>query len=131
NDTLARELQKRRPQWMAGKTNCRFEPVGHYIVKKDQIPNPNQLQVKTTVHREERQDSTTSDMIFSCKDLIAYISKHMTLYPGDLIMTGTPEGVILGKPMEERVYLQPGDKMTVEVEHLGALTNYLIADDGK
>lgn len=131
NDISARDIQKRTPQWMAGKTNDGFAPVGPYIVTKDEIPNPNQLQVKTTVNGEERQNSNTSDMIFSCEDLIAYISKHMTLYPGDLIMTGTPEGVILGKPMEERVYLQPGDKMTVEVEHLGALTNYLIADDGK
>src|SRR5699024_12376740 len=87
-------------RYMEGKTNDGFAPVGPYIVTKDEIPNPNQLQVKTTVNGEERQNSNTSDMIFSCEDLIAYIYKHMTLYPGDLIMTGTQEGVILGKQME-------------------------------
>ena len=128
NDLSARDIQKRSPQWMAGKTNDGFAPVGPYLVTKDEIPNPNHLQLKTTVNGEVRQDSSTADMIFNCESLIAYISKHMTLYPGDLIMTGTPEGVIIGRPMEERVYLQPGDTMTVEVEKLGALTNYFVED---
>lgn len=114
---------------MAGKTNDGFAPVGPYVVTKDEIPDPNRLNLKTTVNGEVRQNSNTSDMIFSCEDLIAYISKHMTLYPGDLIMTGTPEGVILGRPMDERVYLQPGDTMTVEVEKLGSLTNYMVVDE--
>src|SRR5699024_12579920 len=96
NDMSARDIQKRTPQWMARKTNDGFAPVGPYIVTKDEIPNPNQLQVKTTVNGEERQNSNTSDMIFSCEDLIAYISKHITLDPEDLIRIGTPEGVIIG-----------------------------------
>lgn len=129
NDISARDIQKRTPQWMAGKTNDGFAPVGPYVVTKDEIPDPNRLNLKTTVNGEVRQNSNTSDMIFSCEDLIAYISKHMTLYPGDLIMTGTPEGVILGRPMDERVYLQPGDTMTVEVEKLGSLTNYMVVDE--
>ncbi|MBO1004872.1 fumarylacetoacetate hydrolase family protein [Pseudogracilibacillus auburnensis] len=128
NDLSARDIQKRASQWMTGKTNDGFAPVGPYIVTKDEIENPNDLQITTTVNGEVRQNSNTADMIFNCEELISYISKYMTLTPGDLIMTGTPEGVILGRPMEERVYLQPGDKMTVEVERLGALTNTFVED---
>jgi len=129
NDLSARDIQKRASQWMTGKTNDGFAPVGPYIVTKDDIPNPDELQLTTKVNGETRQNSKTRDMIFDCSALIEYISSHMTLYPGDLIMTGTPEGVIIGRPMEERVYLQPGDEVTVEVEGLGALTNYFVEDN--
>ncbi len=128
NDISARDIQKRASQWMTGKTNDGFAPVGPYIVTKDEIANPDNLRISATLNGEVRQDSNTADMIFNCSELIEYISSHMTLYPGDLILTGTPEGVILGRPMEDRVYLQPGDEITVEVEHLGALTNYFIED---
>lgn len=128
NDLSARDIQKRASQWMTGKTSDGFAPVGPYIVTKDEVPNPDHLQITTIVNGETRQNSNTSDMIFNCSELISYISSHMTLYPGDLIMTGTPEGVILGRPMDERVYLQPGDEVTVEVEGLGALTSYFIED---
>lgn len=128
NDLSARDIQKRSSQWMTGKTNDGFAPVGPYIVTKDEIANPDNLRISATLNGEVRQDSNTADMIFNCSELIEYISSHMTLYPGDLILTGTPEGVILGRPMEDRVYLQPGDEITVEVEHLGALTNYFIED---
>lgn len=128
NDLSARDIQKRASQWMTGKTNDGFAPVGPYVVTKDEIKDPNALQLTTTVNGEVRQNSNTADMIFNCEELVSYISSYMTLKPGDLIMTGTPEGVILGKPIEERVYLQPGDKITVEVEKLGALTNILVED---
>lgn len=128
NDLSARDIQKRSSQWMTGKTNDGFAPVGPYLVTKDAIDNPNNLRLTTTVNGEVRQNSSTADMIFSCEELVSYISNYMTLKPGDLIMTGTPEGVILGRPMEERVYLQPGDEITVEVEKLGALTNTFIED---
>lgn len=128
NDLSARDIQKRASQWMTGKTNDGFAPVGPYIVTKDEVENPDELQLTTKVNGETRQNSNTRDMIFDCSEIIEYISSHMTLYPGDLIMTGTPEGVIIGRPMEERVYLQPGDEVTVEVEGLGALTNYFIED---
>lgn len=130
NDLSARDIQKRTPQWMVGKTNDGFAPVGPYLVTKSEVENPNSLQLTTTVNGEVRQNSNTADMIFSCEQLISYISNYMTLKPGDLIMTGTPEGVILGRPMEERVYLQPGDTVTVEVEKLGALTNTFVEDKG-
>lgn len=128
NDLSARDIQKRSSQWMTGKTNDGFAPVGPYLVTKDAIDNPNNLRLTTTVNGEVRQNSSTADMIFSCEELVSYISNYMTLKPGDLIMTGTPEGVILGRPIEERVYLQPGDEITVEVEKLGALTNTFIED---
>ncbi|MEI3607339.1 fumarylacetoacetate hydrolase family protein [Pseudogracilibacillus sp. SE30717A] len=129
NDLSARDIQKSTSQWMVGKTNDGFAPVGPYLVTKDEIDNPNDLKLTTTVNGEVRQNSTTADMIFSCEHIISHISKFMTLKPGDLIMTGTPEGVIIGRPMKERVYLQPGDKVTVEVEKLGALTNTFIEDN--
>lgn len=129
NDLSARDLQKRTSQWMTGKANDGFAPVGPYIVTKDEIENPNNLRLTTKVNGEQRQDSNTSDMIYSVEELVSYISQYMTLEPGDLIMTGTPEGVIIGKPIEERVYLQPGDEVTVEVEGLGALTTKFVADE--
>jgi len=128
NDLSARDIQKRTPQWMTGKTNDGFAPVGPYIVTRDEIDDPNNLRLTTTVNGEVRQDSNTSDMIFSCEEIVSYVSNYMTLQPGDLIMTGTPEGVILGRPIEERVYLQPGDEVTVEVEKLGALTTRFVKD---
>lgn len=129
NDLSARDLQKRVPQWMTGKTNDGFAPVGPYVVTKDEVDNPNNLRLTTTVNGEVRQDSNTADMIFNCEHLVSYISHYMTLEPGDLIMTGTPEGVIIGKPIEERVYLRPGDEVTVEVEKLGALTTVFVEDN--
>lgn len=128
NDVSARDIQKRTTQWMTGKTNDGFAPVGPYIVTKDEVDNPNNLRLTTTVNGEIRQDSNTSDMIFSCEEIVSYISQYMTLKPGDIILTGTPEGVILGCPLEERVYLQPGDEVTVEVEKLGALTTFFVED---
>lgn len=128
NDVSARDIQKRASQWMTGKTNDGFAPVGPYIVTKDEVANPDNLQITTKLNGETRQNSNTADMIFDCAEIIEYVSTHMTLYPGDLILTGTPEGVILGRPMEDRVYLQPGDEITVEVEGLGALTNYFVED---
>lgn len=128
NDLSARDLQKRTSQWMTGKTNDGFAPVGPYIVTKNAIENPNNLRLTTKVNGELRQNSNTADMIYSVEELVSYISQYMTLEPGDLIMTGTPEGVIIGKPIEERVYLQPGDEVTVEVEGLGALTTRFVPD---
>lgn len=128
NDLSARDIQKRSPQWMLGKTNDGFAPVGPFVVTKDEVKDPNNLQLKTTLNGEVRQNSNTADMIFNCKELISYLSSYMTLKPGDLIMTGTPEGVIIGRPMEDRVYLQPGDTITTEIEGLGALTNTFVED---
>lgn len=81
------------------------------------------MNISLTLNGEPRQNSNTSDMIFNCSAIISYISQHMTLQPGDIILTGTPEGVIMGDPEDKRIWLQEGDKVTVEIEKLGSLTN--------
>lgn len=126
NDLSARDLQMRTPQWLLGKSCDKFSPIGPYLVTSDEVGNPNDLALKTYVNGELRQDSNTSDMIFSCAEIVSYISLHMTLEPGDIILTGTPEGVVLGYPEEKQVYLKPGDEVTVEIEKLGSLTNYFV-----
>ncbi|MDC3423411.1 fumarylacetoacetate hydrolase family protein [Aquibacillus sp. 3ASR75-11] len=128
NDLSARDLQFKTNQWLLGKTCDGFSPLGPYLVSADEVGNPNNLSLKTIVNGEVRQDSNTSDMIFYCDEIISYISQYMTLSPGDVILTGTPEGVVLGLPEEERVYLQPGDEVTVEIEKLGKLTNAFVAE---
>ena len=96
NDLSARDLQMRTHQWLLGKTCDDFSPAGPYLVTADEVGDPNNLSLKTYVNDEVRQDSNTSDMIFSCAEIVSYISQHMTLAPGDLILTGTPEGVVFG-----------------------------------
>lgn len=123
NDLSARDLQFRTNQWLLGKTCDDFSPLGPYLVTGDEIKDPNQLSIKAYVNGELRQDSHTSDMIFNCDYLVSYISQFMTLSPGDIILTGTPEGVVLGLPEDKRNYLQPGDTVSIEIEELGVLTN--------
>ncbi|MGG3799657.1 fumarylacetoacetate hydrolase family protein [Metabacillus fastidiosus] len=126
NDFSARDLQNKSSQWLLGKSCDQFCPIGPYLVSSNEITNPNQLRIRSFVNDELRQDSCTSDMIYHCEELVSYISKHMTLESGDIILTGTPEGVILGYPEEKRVWLKRGDKVSVEIEHLGRLTNMLV-----
>ncbi|NQX59280.1 fumarylacetoacetate hydrolase family protein [Paenibacillus qinlingensis] len=128
NDLSARDLQVRTPQWLLGKSCDQFAPIGPYVVTADEVGNPNDLAITTIVNGEVRQHSNTSDMIFHCDEIVSYISQHMTLLPGDIILTGTPEGVVLGYPPDKQVYLQDGDTVTIEIEKLGALTNRLIAE---
>ncbi|PLS04894.1 fumarylacetoacetate hydrolase family protein [Neobacillus cucumis] len=133
NDLSARDLQLRTPQWLLGKTCDDFSPIGPYLVSADEIDDPQNLQLKTIVNGELRQNSNTSDMIFTVAEIVSYISQHMTLEPGDLILTGTPEGVVLGYPEGNQIYLKPGDIVTVEIEKLGTLTNRFVeeADAGR
>lgn len=128
NDLSARDLQMRTPQWLLGKSCDDFSPLGPYLVTADEVPNPNDLEIKCVVNGEVRQHSNTSDMIFPCDEVVSYISQHMTLVPGDIILTGTPEGVVLGYPEEQRVYLKDGDVVTIEIERLGSLTNRLVSE---
>jgi 2-keto-4-pentenoate hydratase/2-oxohepta-3-ene-1,7-dioic acid hydratase in catechol pathway len=123
NDLSSRDLQFRTNQWLLGKCCDGFSPLGPYLVTSDEIEDPNQLEIKSIVNGEVRQNSNTSDMIFKCNEIVSYISDHMTLSPGDIILTGTPEGVAMGQPEDQRVYLQNGDKVTIEIEKLGKLTN--------
>ncbi|OIJ08203.1 5-carboxymethyl-2-hydroxymuconate isomerase [Anaerobacillus arseniciselenatis] len=126
NDVSARDLQFRSPQWLIGKSCDGFCPIGPYLVTKDEIEDPNNLNIKTWLNGKLKQNSNTSDMIFNCQEAISYASKHMTLKPGDIILTGTPEGVIAGDPEKKRVWIKPEDKVTVEIEKLGQLTNYFV-----
>ncbi|QHT62310.1 fumarylacetoacetate hydrolase family protein [Paenibacillus lycopersici] len=128
NDLSARDLQLRTQQWLLGKTCDDFSPLGPYLVTADEVGNPNDLSIKAVVNGEVRQNSNTSDMIFQCDEIVSYISQHMTLVPGDIILTGTPEGVVLGLPEAQQVYLKPGDEVTIEIEKLGKLTNRFTAD---
>lgn len=126
NDLSARDLQMRTPQWLLGKTCDGFSPLGPYLVTADEVGNPNDLSIRCIVNGEVRQSSNTSDMIFYCDEVVSYISQHMTLVPGDIILTGTPEGVVLGYPVDQRVYLKDGDVVTIEIEKLGSLTNRMV-----
>jgi 2-keto-4-pentenoate hydratase/2-oxohepta-3-ene-1,7-dioic acid hydratase in catechol pathway len=128
NDLSARDLQLRTPQWMLGKIGDDFSPLGPYLVTSDEVGDPNSLTIKSTVNGDVRQLSNTSDMIFRCDEIVSYISLHLTLEPGDIILTGTPEGVVLGYPPEKQVYLQTGDVVSIEIEKLGKLTNHFIAE---
>jgi 2-keto-4-pentenoate hydratase/2-oxohepta-3-ene-1,7-dioic acid hydratase in catechol pathway len=123
NDLSARDLQFRTSQWLLGKSIDNFCPIGPYLVTSDEVGNPNALGIRCYVNGELRQNSNTSDMIFHCDEIISYISRYVTLLPGDIILTGTPEGVILGFPEERQVWLKDGDEVTVEIDRLGRLTN--------
>ncbi|HEX7622732.1 MAG TPA: fumarylacetoacetate hydrolase family protein, partial [Anaeromyxobacteraceae bacterium] len=121
NDFTARDLQlDTGGQWMAGKTPDQFAPLGPYLVTADQI-DPDKLAIECRVNGETRQSSNTSDFIFDARQQISYISRILTLRPGDIIFTGTPEGVIQGKPKEKRVWLKAGDKLACSLEKLGEL----------
>lgn len=121
DDVSARDLQLRTSQWLLGKTGDGWAPIGPYLVPAAGI-DPDNLKLETRVNGEVRQSSNTSDMIFNCSYVISYISRYMTLKPGDIIFTGTPEGVILGYEAGKRVWLKAGDVVTTSVEKLGDLT---------
>jgi len=126
NDFSARDLQfDRGGQWMVGKTPDQFAPLGPYMVTADQV-NPDKLKIECQVNGEARQSSNTDDFIFNTAQMVSYISRHMTLKPGDIIFTGTPEGVIMGYPKDKQVWLKAGDKIACRVEKLGELKFELI-----
>ncbi|HKI56834.1 MAG TPA: fumarylacetoacetate hydrolase family protein [Trueperaceae bacterium] len=125
NDLSARDLQQRTSQWLLGKTLDGFLPMGPQLVTADAIPDPQALPVRGWLNGELRQDSTTADMIFGVAEIVSYASTYVTLEPGDVIATGTPEGVILG--MEEQRWMRPGDVYTVEIGPLGRLTTRIVA----
>ena len=127
NDISARDLQNVTSQWLAGKSLDRFCPTGPFLATADEVGNPNALKIQLRLNGELRQNSNTSDMIFSCEQLLEYLSSLWTLEPGDIVLTGTPEGVILGRPEAERVWIQPGDYTDAFVEKIGTLTNSYLA----
>ena len=121
NDFTARDLQSVSSQWMLGKSLDGSGPIGPWLVTADQVDGDN-LKIECRVNGEVRQSSNTSDMVFNCKQLVSYISHHMTLRAGDIIFTGTPEGVISGYPKDKQVWLKAGDKVVTSIEKLGELT---------
>ena len=129
NDVSARDWQ-RKPwgggQWCQAKSFDTFCPLGPALVLKDEIPNPNQLRLRTLLNGETMQDWNTNDMIFDVPALIEFLSGSKTLLPGTVILTGTPHGV--GFARTPPVWLKPGDTVTIDIEKIGALTNPVIAE---
>jgi len=124
NDLSERKLQTLTGQWMLGKTIDKFLPIGPYLVTADEVGDPQQLTIEGWLNGELRQVSHTSDMIFSVAQIISFASKYMTLHSGDILVTGTPEGVILGR--DPRIWMKAGDEYTVEIDGLGRLSNRLV-----
>lgn len=124
NDLSARSQQFRSNQWMFGKAIDGFAPMGPYLVTAEEVADPQNLTLSCWVNGEVRQQANTKDMIFPIAEIISDLSQIMTLEPGDVIYTGTPEGVILG--MKEPVWLKAGDEVVCEVEGLGRLENRLV-----
>ena len=125
NDVSVRDLQMRTSQWLLGKTLDNFLPIGPYLVTADEVGDPQRLRLRCWLNGKLHQDSSTSDMIFSVAQIVSYISRHFPLEPGDIIPTGTPEGVIMGR--KEKHWMKPGDETIVEVEGLGQLRNVMVA----
>ena len=125
NDVSSRALQYRTTQFYMGKSLDKFYPHGPYI-SIGEIENPQNLEIQTRVNGEIRQNSSTEHMIFPVSTLISYISKYITLRPGDCISTGTPSGVIMGMPEEKQKWLGNGDMVDVTIDSLGTLSTYFI-----
>jgi 2-keto-4-pentenoate hydratase/2-oxohepta-3-ene-1,7-dioic acid hydratase in catechol pathway len=121
NDVTARDLQKKHGQFFIGKSLDATCPIGPWIVTKDEIENPESLSITTKVNNEIRQNSNTSNFIFSLAEMIETLSKGMTLLPGDILATGTPAGV--GKGMVPPQFLKRGDIIEIEIEKIGTLVN--------
>ncbi|MEO4054235.1 fumarylacetoacetate hydrolase family protein [Solibacillus sp. CAU 1738] len=121
NDLTARDLQSKHKQFFLGKSLEGTCPLGPYLVSKDEIPDPHVLSVVTKVNGEVRQNGSTKDMMFSVAELISTLSQHVTLEPGDVILTGTPAGV--GKGMTPPTFLNAGDEVKISIEGIGTLTN--------
>ncbi len=126
NDVSARDWQlKLDKQWARGKSFDTFCPLGPTLVPASEIPDPNALRIQTRVNGITLQDSNTKDMIFSVREIISYLSQGMTLLPGTVILTGTPEGVAMGRTPSP--WLKPGDAVEIEIEGIGVLRNQVVA----
>jgi 2-keto-4-pentenoate hydratase/2-oxohepta-3-ene-1,7-dioic acid hydratase in catechol pathway len=126
NDVSAREWQFGDRQWVRGKSSDTFCPIGPHLTTRDKVPNPHVLAIRSRVNGTTMQDSNTSKLIFDVPFLIEFISAAITLEPGDIIATGTPEGVgVFRKP---QIFLKPGDVVEIEIESLGVLRNPVDAE---
>ena len=125
NDLSARDLQGATPQWMPGKVFDGSAPCGPYLVTPEEAGPPDRIGIRLTLNGEEMQSGATDDLIFSIPQLVAQLSRLMTLEPGDIVSTGTPEGVGMGR--KPRVWLADGDEVVVESPTLGRLTTRISA----
>lgn len=126
NDVTARDIQTAHGQFFLGKSLDGTCPMGPYIVTKNEIPSPNNLSIVTKVNDEVRQNGNTDAMIYKVDELIAEISRFVTLEPGDVILTGTPAGV--GKGMTPPSYLRAGDSVKISIEGIGTLANRFVEE---
>lgn len=128
NDLSTRDLQfARSNQWVLSKTFDKFAPIGPCVVTSDEI-NPSNLHIWSKVNGEIRQDSNTSDLIFSVEEILEDLSSHFTLEPGDIIFTGTPEGVMHGYHKEKQHWLTPGDTVEVGIDCIGILKTHFVGE---
>ena len=126
NDVSEREYQlERGGQWMKGKSSDTFAPIGPWLVTPDEVPNPQNLGMRLDVNNQRYQDGNTKTMIFGVTTLVSYISRFMTLLPGDVVTTGTPPGV--GQGQKPPVFLKPGDVMVLRIAGLGEQRQELVA----
>lgn len=126
NDLSARDCQFRSNQWLIGKTMPGFAPIGPRIVPASEFDPGQPHRITCRVNGVTVQDDDVTNMIFSCAEIVEYISAFLPLGPGDLIFTGTPAGVILGRPKGQRSWLKPGDTVAVTIDGIGTLQNKLI-----
>lgn len=130
NDVSARDWQLRLDrQWARGKSFDTFCPLGPALVTKEDLPDPDALRIRMRVSGETLQDSNTADLIFGTRYLISYLSQGMTLAPGTVILTGTPEGVGMGRTPAR--WLKPGDVCEVEIDGIGTLRNPVVAAEAR
>ena len=126
NDVTDREAQSKDGQWVRSKSYDTYGPIGPVIVPASDIPDPHNLKIEARLNGKTMQSSNTKNLIFNVPFLIAYISKTITLEPGDVITTGTPHGV--GTFWKPPIFLQPGDVIEIEIEKIGILRNTVVAE---
>ena len=126
NDVSARDVQFSTTQWSMSKSFPTFCPIGPSIVTADEIPDPHALQISLSIDGEQLQNSNTRELVFKIPELIEYLSSITPLFPGDIVSTGTPPGVGLGRTPKR--WLKPGETVSVTVEGLGTLTNPVVAE---
>lgn len=125
NDVSARDVQLATSQWTVGKSFDTFAPLGPHIVSADEVPDPHALDIRLSIGGEILQHSNTRELIFRIPELIEYLSQGMTLEPGDIISTGTPAGVGLGRNPQR--WLRPGEEIVIEIDKIGTLRNPVVA----
>jgi len=126
NDVSARDVQLATSQWTLGKSFDTFAPIGPHVVTVDEVPDPHSLDIRLSIGGETLQSSNTRELIFGVPELIEYISRMLTLEPGDIISTGTPAGVGLGRTPPR--WLRPGEEVVIEIEKIGTLRNPVVAE---